>query len=146
MIREVLVVCVGNICRSPMAAALLRKGLGQKSAVNVTSAGIGALAGFPADELAQELMREDGLDVSDHRAQQLNRMLINSADLILIMESGHKRAIDEIDPTARGKVYRLGEWRDTDIADPYQQPKSVFRDVLALIRQGVDDWVTRLKE
>ena len=145
MIRHVLVVCVGNICRSPMAEALLRKGLGPDAEITVSSAGIGALVGFPAAEHAVELMHEGGLDIFDHRARQLNADLIAAADLILVMESRHKRAIDAIDSTARGKVQRLCEWRDQDIDDPYQQSREAFEGALALIRQGVNDWLTRLK-
>ena len=145
MIRHVLVVCVGNICRSPMAEALLRKGLGADAGITVGSAGIGALVGFPAAEHAVELMRESGLDISEHRARQLDRDLIAAAELILVMESGHKRAIDAIDSTARGKVQRLCEWRNQDIDDPYQQSREAFDEALTLIRQGVEDWLTRLK-
>ncbi len=85
-----------------MAEALLRNGLGPDSEITVSSAGIGALVGFPAAEHAVELMQESGLDISDHRARQLVRDLIAAADVILVMESGYKRAIDSIDSTARG--------------------------------------------
>jgi protein-tyrosine phosphatase len=145
MISDVVVVCVGNIFRSPMAAALLADQLGGDSGVTVSSAGVGALVGFPADEFAVELMRERGIDISDHRARQLDPEIIKSTDLILVMESGHKNAIDSIDPTARGKVYRIGEWRDLDIDDPYQQPKEAFAKALELIGQGVEDWVERIR-
>ena len=145
MIRHVLVVCVGNICRSPMAKALLRNGLGASADITVSSAGIGALVGYPAAEHAVELMHESGLDISAHRARQLDRELITAADLILVMESAHKGAIDAIDLTARGKVQRLCEWRDQDIDDPYQKPREAFEETLALIRQGVEDWLIRLR-
>ena len=145
MISDIVVVCVGNICRSPMAEALLIDGLGKDSKIRVSSAGVGALVGFPAAEHAVELMRERGIDISDHRARQLDTEIIKSTDLILVMESGHKAAIDAIDPTARGKVYRLCEWRDCDIDDPYQQPKEAFAEALELIGQGVEDWVERIR-
>jgi protein-tyrosine phosphatase len=145
MISDIVVVCVGNICRSPMGAALLKDRLGADSDVKVSSAGVGALVGFPADEFAVELMREQGIDIAGHRARQLNQDIIKASDLILVMESGHKAAIDSIDPTARGKVYRIGEWRDLEIDDPFRQPKEAFAAALGLIEQGVDDWVGRIK-
>ncbi len=128
-----------------MAEALLRTGLGADAGITVGSAGIGALVGFPAAEHAVKLMRQSGLDISDHRARQLGRDLIAAADLILVMESGHKRAIDAIDSTACGKVQRLCEWRDQDIDDPYQDSREAFEEALTLIRQGVEDWLTRLR-
>ena len=62
-------------------------------------------------------------------------------DLVLVMEAGHKRAIDDADPTARGKVYRLGEWQDKDIDDPYRKPKAAYEEALIGIQAGVASWV-----
>ena len=146
MISEILVVCVGNICRSPVAAALLSDALGADSTVIVSSAGIGALVGYPAVEHSLDLMRESGLDISRHSARQLNRELTCSADLILLMEAEFKTAVTAVDPTARSKTFRLREWRDGDVPDPYQQPRKVFEEALALIREGVSDWVPRIQE
>jgi protein-tyrosine phosphatase len=61
------------------------------------------------------------------------------------METGHKRAIDDADPTARGKVHRLGEWQGIDIDDPYRQPKEAFSDALEDITIGVTSWVEKIK-
>ena len=145
MIRHILVVCVGNICRSPMAEAVLRDALKVRKEVVVESAGLGALVGEPASGFSVELMQERGLDITGHRAQQLTPELITRADLILVMESGHRRAVDENEPTARGKLYRLGEWQDLEIPDPYRQPREAFEETLKLIDKGVADWVERLK-
>jgi protein-tyrosine phosphatase len=67
------------------------------------------------------------------------------ADLILVMESGHRRVIDANEPTARGKVYRLGEWQDLEIPDPYRQPREAFEAALEKIDKSIADWVERLK-
>ena len=66
MIRHILVVCVGNICRSPMAEAMLRDALREQIDTIVESAGLGALVDLPASEHAVTLMRERGLDISEH--------------------------------------------------------------------------------
>jgi len=128
-----------------MAEALLRDALRGKEEVVVESAGLGALVNQPASEFSVELMQERGLDISGHRAQQLTPELITRADLILVMESGHRRAVDANEPTARGKLYRLGEWQDLEIPDPYRQPREAFEETLKLIDKGVADWVERLK-
>ncbi len=146
MIRHILVVCAGNICRSPMAEALLRDALRGQEEITVESAGLGALVGHPADQHAVELMQEKGIDITAHRARQLHPDMVAAADLILVMETRHKTSIDTADPTVRGKVHRLGEWQDKDIDDPYRQPKAAFADALKDIEAGVADWVERLTQ
>ena len=91
MVQNVLLVCIGNICRSPMAAAMLKNALGEQSGVSLASAGFGAMVGHPADDHAIALMAERGLDISGRRARQLEPALIKAADLVLIMESSQKQ-------------------------------------------------------
>ena len=145
MIRHILVVCVGNICRSPMAEALLKSALRGQDEITVESAGLGALVGHPASAYAVELMEEMGEDISGHLARQIHPDMVNIADLVLVMEAGHRRSIDDADPTARGKVLRLGEWQDKDIGDPYRQPKAAFAVALEDIKTGVASWAEKIK-
>lgn len=137
-------VCVGNICRSPMAEALWAQ-MGPKGpGVQVASAGIAALVGHPADPLAQELMRERGLDLSAHRARQLTPQMINDFELILVMEAGHQRAVESMAPTARGRVLRVGKWSNFDVPDPYRKDRAAFEQALNLIEQGLNDFRLKL--
>jgi protein-tyrosine phosphatase len=142
--ENILVVCIGNICRSPMAEAILAHALRDRKGIKVSSAGLGALVGHPADPIAQDLMQARGLDISGHRARMIADSLLYSADLVLVMELGQKREIESIHPGSRGKVFRLGEWRQIDIDDPYRQQRQAFEQALTLIDQSIVDWLPKL--
>src|SRR5690606_15088095 len=98
MIRSILLVCSGNTCRSPLAAAMLRAALAERPApgeVRVGSAGTGAWDGAPASEGSYLVALERGLDLSTHRARMLTTQLVREADLILTMTTAHShRVID----------------------------------------------------
>ena len=129
-----------------MAEGLLKQALAasNKDDCIVNSAGLGALVGHPPDPKACQLMIEKGIDISGYRACQLNKEMIRKSDLILVMESAHKIAIEESEPSAKGKVFRLGEWGKFDISDPYKQDLSAFVESLNLIEQGIALWVPKL--
>jgi protein-tyrosine phosphatase len=143
MIDSVLVICVGNICRSPMAEGLLRSALPD---LRVSSAGLGALVGEPADPIAIELMEERGLDIRGHRARQLQPAMVADAGLVLVMELGQQRHLEKQYPLARGKIFRLCESMKVDVADPYRRGRAMFEDAFALISRGVDLWVPRINK
>jgi protein-tyrosine phosphatase len=138
VINRILVICIGNICRSPIAEGLLKRAWPDKT---VVSAGLGALVGHPAAPFSVQLMAEQGIDIGAHRAQSVTSALIRSVDLILTMDLAQKRHIEQTYPTARGKVFRLGE---SDIPDPYRQDMAVFRQTYHLLSQGVDALTARV--
>jgi protein-tyrosine phosphatase len=141
MIRQVLVVCIGNICRSPMAEGLIRQAV---PGVQISSAGMSALVGRGADPIAVQIMAGVGVDISAHRARMLTDAIARDADLILVMDEQQKQQLATQYPYARGKVYRLGESTRQDIPDPYRQDPEVFRTVFSLIETGVNEWVKRI--
>jgi protein-tyrosine phosphatase len=129
-----------------MAEGLLKQAFttsGQNDCT-VSSAGLGALIGHPPDAKACQLMLKKGIDISSYRACQLNKDMIRKADLILVMESSHKSAIEELEPCAKGKVFRLGNWGNYDIPDPYQQNLSAFVTSFNLIERGISEWIKKL--
>ena len=128
-----------------MAEALLKRELRGQDGITVESAGLGALVGYPASDYSVELMDEMGVDISQHRARQIHPDMVSAADLVLVMEAGHKRAIDDADATARGKVHRLGEWQDKDIDDPYRKPRAAYETALADIQAGISSWAKKIK-
>jgi protein-tyrosine phosphatase len=142
MFERILIVCVGNICRSPTAECLLRHRLGEHHAARVTSAGLGAMTGYPMDATSLAVMREHGVDGEGHRARQLDTGMLRAADLVLAMEKSHVAAIGRLAPEARGKVFLLDRWgQGADIPDPYRQQRPAYEHVYALIDQGVDGWL-----
>lgn len=144
-IGNIMTVCVGNICRSPVAEGFLRRAFPDRK---VWSAGLAAVVGAPADETAAELARMAGLDLAAHRAQQVQAWMCTQAELILVMESSHKEALEDRFPLARGKIRRLGEYGPNgsfDIADPYRQPRAAFEAAHQAIEAGVAEWVRRIR-
>lgn len=109
MTFTILSVCTGNICRSPAAELILRRSLAQIPAVNVYSAGVGALVGYPMPSQAQTLMRELDLDPSSHSARQLSAQDLREADLVLTMARDHRRAAAELVPASMRKTFTVRE-------------------------------------
>ncbi|RQS69244.1 low molecular weight phosphotyrosine protein phosphatase [Burkholderia sp. Bp8963] len=141
MIDNILVVCEGNICRSPMAQALLAKAL---PLTRVRSAGCAALAGRGADPLAIELMAERGIDLGEHIAVDLNLQYMRSADLILTMTQSQRKRIEAGYPFSKGRVFRIGEFEKIDVIDPYRRGRSVFELALNQIDQSMERWVHKM--
>ena len=138
-IKNILVVCVGNICRSPMAEYLLKQ---QSSTVHIESAGISGLIGHPADKKAQLCMQRLDIDMSAHIAKKLNAELLKKADIVLVMSNNQQKHIEQTWPFVKGKVFRLGHSQNKNVPDPYQHDQAFFDDTCQLIQQCVVDWKT----
>lgn len=141
--KNILTVCVGNICRSPIAEALLKQSFPDKT---IWSAGLGALVGNPADPSAVQAAAEHGVDLGTHRAQQIAAWMCQKADLILVMERAHKSEVERLYPLTRGKVFLLGHKGDFEIVDPYRLPRAAFVTAYSDIARGVADWVPRIRQ
>ena len=129
---NILFVCTGNTCRSPMAEVIMRHTLAERgvSEITVASAGTGAFEGAPASEGAYLVALEHGLDLSAHRAQRLSDRLVRDADLILTMSAHHRDRV--IDEGGMGKVFLLGTYagrtgEDAAVNDPYGASLDEYR-------------------
>lgn len=140
MFENLLLVCVGNICRSPTAEILVRHALQGREGVQVASAGLRALAGHAIDPMAAALLRERGHDPLAHRARQATTSMLGAADLILVMERVHLAQIARDWPQVSGKTFLLGRWDNSEVPDPYRQGRIAFEHAYGLIEQGVARW------
>ena len=144
MFTRILVVCTGNICRSPIGEGLLKARLDGRG-IEVFSAGVGALVGHPADAHASAVMREHGYDIDAHRAQQATQPILAHSDLILTMDQTHSDWLNQRYPQFRGRVHKMLKWQaNADVDDPYRRPREAFERSFSEIESGVDDWVKRL--
>ena len=136
-IQNILVVCIGNICRSPMAEYLLKQ---QYPELHIESAGISGLTGHQADKKARLCMERLDIDMSPHIAKKLTSDLIKRADLVLVMSQNQQKHIEQTWPFSKGKTFRLGHWQSKNVPDPYQHDQTVFDETCILIQNCIADW------
>ena len=145
-----VMVCTGNTCRSPMAEALLKKRLADHLQVPidaledhgymVMSAGVAAAPGGRSANEAVMVMRERGLDVSQHESQPLTDRLVRFADVIITMTRGHREAIVQNWPEAASRVHVLSRGR-SDVADPIGGPLDLYRRCADQIDELLEPWL-----
>jgi protein-tyrosine-phosphatase len=149
--KTILFVCMGNICRSPMAMGLLREKLRKErleGEYRVHSAGVWGLENQPPSTHAREMMAQRGIDISDHRSHDLTPKDVEEADLILTMERGQAEAISLEFPQHAHKVHLLSEMagRHYDIRDPYGGPLVEYRQCAAEIERLIEEGYPRIMQ
>lgn len=142
MFNKILVVCVGNICRSPTAERLLKR---YHPELSVSSAGLGALVGKSADAGAVEVAGRHNLSLEGHLARQVSGRLCREHDLILAMEKRHITTLCEMAPEMRGKVMLFGHWdAGREIPDPYRKSRDAFEAVYSMLDLSAQKWANAL--
>lgn len=146
MFRHILVICTGNICRSPAGERLLRRAL---PGVTVDSAGVAGLPGHPADSMMQAVCEAGGITLDGHLSRPVTPAMLRQYDLLLVMEQAHIRQLTARAPEARGKIMLFSHWsgnvNDTDISDPVGQDRQVFEQVYSQLGQAARAWAQHLR-
>lgn len=146
--RSILVICKGNICRSPLAEAYLKCLVEKHSlATVVQSAGLETSFGKPAHHFAQLVGTQGGLLLGNHATQPLHKEQVEQADMILVMEWQQRNRVIKLYPHAREKVFLLRQFYDQsvkEVADPYSGTLEDFQTCFSMIRQACDVLISRM--
>lgn len=153
-VKKILLVCTGNSCRSVMAAGLLKKMLKGRGDYKILTAGTAAVTGMPPTVEAIQIMRQQNIDVSNHRSSPLSDEMIREADLILVMEQVHKENILSRNLKAEDKLHLLTEFArikketklvDPNVPDPIGKSLDFYRKVFDIIKEGIARTVRELE-
>src|SRR4026209_1588507 len=143
MVKSVLFVCTGNICRSPIAEGFFRRLTGNRKDIEVASAGVHAVRGQPPSLYAVEVCAEEGTNISDLPSQPLTGALVDQATHIFAMTGTHVETIQTLFPQSAEKTFLIREfeqpgttvWRD--VPDPIGLGRDVYEDCARIIKNAL---------
>jgi len=132
--NRILVLCHGNIIRSPFVAAILSSRL-QSRDIQVESAGLGCIEGRPADPRAIRLARTYGVNLNRHHAQHPHSEMIEKSDAIFVMDYRNLAMFLDRWPEMKSRIFLMGDFidgnTDREIPDPYEEDGQAFKDCYA---------------
>lgn len=152
IIKNIMFVCTGNICRSPMAEAIFKKMVSREAEIRAFSSGTHAREANLATENSILVSRDAGIELSNHRAQKLVAEMVGQADMILAMETLHVEYILSLDFSARDKTFPLarfaadGQKSGDVIPDPYGGSLNEYRACFRRIDECVGNLYARIRE
>ncbi len=141
--KNVLFVCTGNICRSPIAEGLFRRLTGNRKDIEIASAGVHAVRGQPPSVYAVEVCAEDGTNISDLRSQPLTGALVDQATHIFARTGAHVETIQALFPQSAEKTFLLREFEEPgttvwrDVPDPIGLGREVYEDCARIIKKAL---------
>jgi protein-tyrosine-phosphatase len=147
---EIIAVCTANICRSPVVEAILRDRLAAQGLTDwgVRSAGTWAQNGQAVSHYSREILAERGLDISSHTSQVITEEMLQEANLVLCMETGHAEALRAEFPHHASKVFLLTEMvgHRYSISDPYGGPRFAYERMISDVTEMIDKGLPRIIE
>ncbi len=145
MFQNILILCLGNICRSPIAHKLFEeKAKLAGLSIRVDSAGLTAMVGDPAHDFSKKVSAGYGLSLHDHIAKQVTDEMVRAADLILVMDEQQRHRLEHQFRHASGKTFRIGHFNGFDVPDPYGEDEAAFEKTYQLIDQAITEWLKKL--
>jgi glycine hydroxymethyltransferase len=143
IVKSVLFVCTGNICRSPIAEGLFRRLIGNRKEIEVASAGVHAVRGQPPSLYAVQVCEEEGVDISGLRSQPLTGALVEHATHIFVMTGAHLESIHLLFPHGADKTFLLREFEEAgatvwrDVPDPIGMGRDVYETCARTIKNAL---------
>lgn len=150
--KTILVICTGNVCRSPVVEALLKNRLASHNMGdwNIHSAGTQVKSSVPASVFSVEVIAEvENIDITPHRSKPVSAEMLDEADLVLCMAARHTTALNEAFPSGSQKVFLLSEMSNEtrfDVVDPFGKDKIAYQNMVQTVTEMVDSGLHRIME